>query len=129
MMFYFKTTKMSHKVAYFLYGLLTKSDPSLLWGSSKIFLRRTMELTDSLMFPPSGAPISSLSWSSFEEICKCMLVLLLLIKALHRLRSHFGNKMTFKRQVVEWSARLARKRAFRVRRLLTPLSMMHILLL
>ena len=31
-------------------------------------------------------------------------------------------------EVVEWSARLARKRAFRVRRLLAPLSMMHILL-
>ena len=30
--------------------------------------------------------------------------------------------------VVEWSARLARKRAFGVRRLLAPLSMMHILL-
>ena len=29
---------------------------------------------------------------------------------------------------IEWSARLARKRAFRVRRLLAPLSMMHILL-
>ena len=29
-------------------------------------------------------------------------------------------------EVVEWSARLARKRAFRVRRLLTSLSMMHI---
>ena len=31
-------------------------------------------------------------------------------------------------EVVEWSARLARKRAFRVRRLLAPLSMMHVLL-
>ena len=31
-------------------------------------------------------------------------------------------------EVVEWSARLARKRAFRVRCLLAPLSMMHILL-
>ena len=30
-------------------------------------------------------------------------------------------------EVVEWSARLARKRAFRVRCLLAPLSMMHIL--
>ena len=29
-------------------------------------------------------------------------------------------------EVVEWSARLARKRAFRVRRLLAPLSMMRI---
>ena len=28
-------------------------------------------------------------------------------------------------EVVEWSARLARKQAFRVRRLLLPLSMMH----
>ena len=31
-------------------------------------------------------------------------------------------------EVVEWSARLARKRVFRVRRLLAPSSMMHILL-
>ena len=31
-------------------------------------------------------------------------------------------------EVVEWSARLARKRAFRVGRLLASLSMMHILL-
>ena len=32
-------------------------------------------------------------------------------------------------EVVEWSARLARKRTFRVRRLLAPLSMMYIPLL
>ena len=32
-------------------------------------------------------------------------------------------------EVVEWSARLARKLRFRVRRLLAPLSMMHILML
>ena len=32
------------------------------------------------------------------------------------------------KSLVEWSARLARKIAFRVRRLLAPLSMMHILL-
>ena len=32
-------------------------------------------------------------------------------------------------EVVEWSARLARKRAFRVRRLLAPLSLIHMLLL
>ena len=31
-------------------------------------------------------------------------------------------------EVVEWSARLARKRAFRARRLLAPSSMMHVLL-
>ena len=31
-------------------------------------------------------------------------------------------------EVVEWSARLSRKRAFRVQRLLAPLSMMHTLL-
>ena len=31
-------------------------------------------------------------------------------------------------EVVEWSARLSRKRAFRVRRLLAPSSMMHVLL-
>ena len=31
-------------------------------------------------------------------------------------------------EVVEWSARLARKRAYGVRRLLAPLSKMHILL-
>ena len=31
-------------------------------------------------------------------------------------------------EVVEWSARLARKQVLRVRRLLAPLSMMHILL-
>ena len=30
--------------------------------------------------------------------------------------------------VVEWSARLSRKRAFRVRRLLAPSSMLHVLL-
>ena len=31
-------------------------------------------------------------------------------------------------EVVEWSARLARKREIRVRRLLAPSSMMHIIL-
>ena len=31
-------------------------------------------------------------------------------------------------EVVEWSARLARKRVLRVRRLLAPSSMMHIIL-
>ena len=31
-------------------------------------------------------------------------------------------------EVVEWSARLSRKRAFRVRRLLAPSSIMHVLL-
>ena len=31
-------------------------------------------------------------------------------------------------EVVEWSARRTRKRAFQVRRLLAPLSMMHIIL-
>ena len=34
----------------------------------------------------------------------------------------------FQKEVVEWSARLARKRAFRVRRQLAPSSMMHVLL-
>ena len=36
------------------------------------------------------------------------------------------KKKKKKIKVVEWSARLARKRAFRVRRLLAPLSMMRI---
>ena len=36
--------------------------------------------------------------------------------------------MNVSMEVVEWSARLTRKRAFRVRCLLAPLSMMHILL-
>ena len=39
------------------------------------------------------------------------------------------NLSRIKFQVVEWSVRLARKRAFRVRRLLAPSSMMHVLLI
>ena len=49
----------------------------------------------------------------------------LLTKAFLRL---FVNLKNQHMEVVEWTARLARKQAFRVRRLLTPLSMMHILL-
>ena len=37
------------------------------------------------------------------------------------------SKLTSRMEVVEWSARLARKRALRVRCLLAPLSMMHLL--
>ena len=45
---------------------------------------------------------------------------------LHHVKTH--QIWCYKYYLVEWSARLARKRAFRVRCLLAPLSMMHILL-
>ena len=43
-------------------------------------------------------------------------------------RKSSASKTILHMKVVEWSARLARKRVFRVRRLLAPLSMIHILL-
>ena len=70
----------------------------------------------------------------FESIFVCYVVVRVLWYVLcftynkKKKKKKKKTRMLVHMEVVEWSARLARKRAFRVRRLPAPLSMMHILL-
>ena len=65
------------------------------------------------------------SFCMFLKKCKLEKILISIITTIKHLLMILSRVRT-QQCVVEWSARLARKRVFRVRRLLAPSSMMHI---